>query len=111
MELTTQLEQLTPRMWLFLNTNGAVQNSTGLSAAGGVLRDEAGKLLSGYNRHLGKCSVIEAKLWSILDGLLLLQKQGYDNIIIQSDNLKVVEALCGNQVVGLRKQMAREVHF
>ncbi|MBA0750940.1 hypothetical protein Gogos_002316, partial [Gossypium gossypioides] len=37
---------------------------------------------------LGKCSVFVAELWGILDGLLLLQKQGYDEIVIQSDNLE-----------------------
>ncbi|MBA0608759.1 hypothetical protein Godav_020945, partial [Gossypium davidsonii] len=46
----------------------------GLSVTGGVVWDETGKWLLGYNRFLGKCSVFDTELWDILDGLLLLQK-------------------------------------
>ncbi|KAH1090748.1 hypothetical protein J1N35_018005 [Gossypium stocksii] len=44
----------------------------------------------GYNRFLGDCSAATAKLWDLLDGLLILQKQGYDKAIIRSDNLENV---------------------
>ncbi|MBA0566086.1 hypothetical protein Golob_010935, partial [Gossypium lobatum] len=56
MELIPQLERLTPGMRLFLNIDGVVQNSIGLSATGGVLRDEARQWLLSYNQHLWKCS-------------------------------------------------------
>ncbi|MBA0724721.1 hypothetical protein Golax_021386 [Gossypium laxum] len=62
-------------MGFFLNIDGVVERVTGLSAAGGVVRDEIGKWILGCNHFLGKCSAFDAELWGILDGLLLLQKQ------------------------------------
>ncbi|MFQ6648760.1 hypothetical protein Gotur_020901 [Gossypium turneri] len=47
----------------------------------------------GYNRNLGKCSIFDAKLWSILDGLTLIQNRSYDGVKIQSDNVKAVKAI------------------
>ncbi|MBA0805021.1 hypothetical protein Gohar_004567, partial [Gossypium harknessii] len=38
----------------------------------GVIRDGKRKWILGYNHFLEKCSVAVAKLWGILDGLLLL---------------------------------------
>ncbi|KAH1105904.1 hypothetical protein J1N35_009672 [Gossypium stocksii] len=80
-------------MCLYLNTDGAVQTNTGLSAAGGVIRDGMRKWILGYNRFLGKCFVFVAEMWGILDGSTLVQKQGYDRVIIQSNNLEVVKAI------------------
>ncbi|MBA0669802.1 hypothetical protein Goklo_025297, partial [Gossypium klotzschianum] len=45
---------------VYLNTDGAVQTNTGLSTAGGMIRDETGKWILGYNRFLGKSSVFVA---------------------------------------------------
>ncbi|KAH1063467.1 hypothetical protein J1N35_028454 [Gossypium stocksii] len=47
---------------------------------GGVIRDDRGQWVLGYNRPLGKCTVTVAELWGIFDGLLLLQKQGYAEV-------------------------------
>ncbi|MFQ6650339.1 hypothetical protein Gotur_023412, partial [Gossypium turneri] len=58
--------------------------------SGGVICDGKGKWILRYNRSLGKCLVAVVELWGILDGLLLLQKQGYAKVIIQSDNLENV---------------------
>ncbi|KAH1057050.1 hypothetical protein J1N35_035115 [Gossypium stocksii] len=69
-------------MCFYLNTDGAVQTASGLFVAGGVIRDGKGKWIMGYNKHLGKCTVAVAELWGIWDGLRLLQKQGYDKVII-----------------------------
>ncbi|MBA0699839.1 hypothetical protein Goari_001444 [Gossypium aridum] len=57
-----------------------------------------GSWIVGYNRFLGKCSVFVAELWGILDGLLLIQKQGYNEIIIQFDNLEVVVAISDSKL-------------
>ncbi|MBA0764781.1 hypothetical protein Gotri_014069 [Gossypium trilobum] len=52
-----------------------------------------GKWILGYNRFLGKSSVFIAQLWGILDGLLLLQEQWHDRVLILSDNLEVVKVI------------------
>ncbi|MBA0642292.1 hypothetical protein Goklo_026712 [Gossypium klotzschianum] len=50
-----------PGTCVYLNTGGATQMNTGLSAP-----------------------VFVAELWGILDGLLLLYKQGHDRVLILS---------------------------
>ncbi|KAK5810464.1 hypothetical protein PVK06_025776 [Gossypium arboreum] len=39
---------------------------------------------------IGKCSVFEAKLWGILDGVTLVQGRQHDRVLVQADNLKVI---------------------
>ncbi|MBA0701119.1 hypothetical protein Goari_022841, partial [Gossypium aridum] len=43
--------------------------------------------------HKTQSSVSIAQLWRILDGLLLLQKQWHDRVLIVSDNLEVVKVI------------------
>lgn len=76
-----------PGTCVFLNIDGVVQMNTGLFVVGGMIRDEKGKWILGYNRFLGKYLVFVVELWGILDGLLLLHKQGHDKVLILSDNL------------------------
>ncbi|MBA0800863.1 hypothetical protein Gohar_011275, partial [Gossypium harknessii] len=82
--------------WVLLNSDGIVKLDLGIGAAGGVVCDRNGDWIFGYDRHLGQCSVFNAELWGILDGLMLLQKQGYKKVVIQSDNLQVVKAIQDN---------------
>ncbi|KAK5802901.1 hypothetical protein PVK06_030530 [Gossypium arboreum] len=58
---------------IFLTTDGAVQIETGNGAASGIIRNANGDWILGYNRHLGKCSIFNAKLWGILEGLRRIQ--------------------------------------
>ncbi|MBA0726761.1 hypothetical protein Golax_002568, partial [Gossypium laxum] len=87
-----------PMYGFYLNTDGAVQTNIGLSATGGVIRDNMGKWILGYNRFLEKCSVFTAELFGLLDGLTLLQKQGYDRVLIQLDNLEMVKTICDRKL-------------
>ncbi|MFQ6634743.1 hypothetical protein Gotur_011937, partial [Gossypium turneri] len=43
----------------------------GFAAAGGCVRDHKGEWTIRFTRYLGNCSVLEAKLWGILDGMNL----------------------------------------
>lgn len=78
-------------MVFLFNTDGVVNTVSGLSTAGGVLWD--GNWILGYNCFLGMCSIVDAKLWDILNGLHILQKQKYDEVIILYDSLEVVIAI------------------
>ncbi|MBA0781832.1 hypothetical protein Gotri_002715, partial [Gossypium trilobum] len=78
---------------IFLNTDGALQLGSENAAAGGVVRDANGDWIFGYNRRLEKCSIFNAKLWGILEGLRLIQQRGHDEVIIQSDSFEVVKAI------------------
>ncbi|MBA0768016.1 hypothetical protein Gotri_016861, partial [Gossypium trilobum] len=82
--------------WVLLNSDGIVKLDLGIGAAGEVVCDSNGDWIFGYDRNLGQCSVFDAELWGILDGLMLLQKQCYKKVVIQFDNLQVVKAIQDN---------------
>ncbi|KAH1048328.1 hypothetical protein J1N35_039112 [Gossypium stocksii] len=65
----------------------------GNASAGGVVRDRDGNWILGFTHYLGRCSPLEAELWSILDGILILLNKGYKRDKIQTENLEVVRAL------------------
>ncbi|MBA0876724.1 hypothetical protein Goshw_003923 [Gossypium schwendimanii] len=77
-------------MCFSLNTGGPVNSVSGFFAAGGVIHDGKGNWVLGYNRFLGKCSVAIVELWGILDDVLILQNQGYNQVSIHSNNLEIV---------------------
>ncbi|KAH1048233.1 hypothetical protein J1N35_039017 [Gossypium stocksii] len=64
----------------------------------------------GYNRYLGKCTATVAELWGIWDALLLLQKQGYDKVIIQSDNLENVITIGASKPDDPKSSLIRRIH-
>ncbi|KAK5844957.1 hypothetical protein PVK06_001104 [Gossypium arboreum] len=97
-------------MCFYLNTDGATHSVSGFSATGGVIYDGKGQWILGYNRHLGKCTAVVAELWGILDGLMLFQKQGYPEVIIQSDCLENVLSLHDSKLDGLRSSLIRRIH-
>ncbi|KAG8496150.1 hypothetical protein CXB51_009411 [Gossypium anomalum] len=97
-------------MCFYFNTDGATHSVSGFSAARGVIYDGKGQWILGYNRHLGKCTTAVAELWGILDGLLLLQKQGYAEAIIQSDSLENVLSLRDSKFDGSMSSLIRRIH-
>ncbi|KAG8478486.1 hypothetical protein CXB51_028213 [Gossypium anomalum] len=100
----------TSKDWIYLNANGAVSRTSGRAAAGGVIRDSAGNWIMGYNRFLGNCSIFDAELWGILDGLKLIQCRGHDNVIIHSDSLEVVKAIHENVLKNSTSALLRRIH-
>ncbi|MBA0651924.1 hypothetical protein Goklo_019217, partial [Gossypium klotzschianum] len=77
----------------FLNTDGVVQLESENATSGGVVHDANGDWIFGYNRRRGKCSIFNAELWGILEGLKLIQRRGHNEVIIQSVSLEVVKAI------------------
>ncbi|KAH1065143.1 hypothetical protein J1N35_030130 [Gossypium stocksii] len=49
-------------MCVFLNTDGAVNSTSGSSAVGGVIHNSYGEWILGYNRFLGDCLIATAEL-------------------------------------------------
>ncbi|KAG8502754.1 hypothetical protein CXB51_000640 [Gossypium anomalum] len=68
-----------------LETNGSVKYEDGAAIARGII--------IGFNRFLGNCSVLEAELWGILDGLGILIDRGYGVVAVQINNLEVAKAI------------------
>ncbi|KAK8511750.1 hypothetical protein V6N12_000793 [Hibiscus sabdariffa] len=59
-----------PPGWCKLNVDGSVGHATGMATCGGGVRNEEGTWLIGFSRKLGLCSVLEAELWGLYEGLL-----------------------------------------
>ncbi|KAH1063489.1 hypothetical protein J1N35_028476, partial [Gossypium stocksii] len=78
---------------IFLHTDGAVQLDSGNASFGGVVRDANRDWIFGYSRHLGICSIFNAELWGILEGLRLIQRRRHDEVIILSNSLEVIKAI------------------
>ncbi|KAK9036244.1 hypothetical protein V6N11_078252 [Hibiscus sabdariffa] len=72
--------------WLKLNTDGARSLVDGSASYGGVLRDHNGKWIHGFNKFIGRCSVVEAELWGISTEMDLAWGLGCRQLIIESDS-------------------------
>ncbi|MFQ6623165.1 hypothetical protein Gotur_001529 [Gossypium turneri] len=79
--------------WIRTKTNRAIKINTGSALTGGVLRDQNGDWVLGFNRRIGICSIFEVELWGILDSVTLGQGRCHDRILIQSDNMKVIGSI------------------
>ncbi|MBA0665164.1 hypothetical protein Goklo_005066 [Gossypium klotzschianum] len=53
---------------------------------------------------------LDADLWGILDGLVLLIDQGYDNMLIQTDSLEAVKAIQESPSNGSNYTLVRRIH-
>ncbi|MFQ6644556.1 hypothetical protein Gotur_019473 [Gossypium turneri] len=90
-------------------TDGAVQLGPGLAAARGVVRDKEGIWIVGYHRFLGKCSVFDAELWGILDGLKIIQRRGHIHVTIQTNSLEVVKSILGSSSTESNSALIRRI--
>ncbi|KAK5771280.1 hypothetical protein PVK06_047470 [Gossypium arboreum] len=100
----------TSKDWIYLNVDGAISRTSERAAIGGVIRDSKGNWIMGYNRFLGNCSIFDAKLCGILDGLKLIQHRENGNVIIQSDSLEVVKAIHENVSKNSSSALLRRIH-
>ncbi|MBA0670788.1 hypothetical protein Goklo_023979 [Gossypium klotzschianum] len=62
-----------------------------------------------YNKFLGSCSVFEAELWGILDGLNILIDRGLGNVMIQSDSLEMVMVIQESSTGGSNKVLIKRI--
>ncbi|MBA0759870.1 hypothetical protein Gotri_022682 [Gossypium trilobum] len=63
----------------FTKTDGAIQVMSESVTAGGVLRDQNGDWILGYNKFLRNYSIFDAEFWGILNGLKLIQRRGHES--------------------------------
>ncbi|MBA0843598.1 hypothetical protein Goarm_000770, partial [Gossypium armourianum] len=73
--------------WVYLFSDGVVARASENAFAGGVVRDQVGNWILGFNHYLGRCSLLEAELWGILDGILILLSKGYKKVRILKESV------------------------
>ncbi|CAN1788455.1 Putative ribonuclease H protein At1g65750 [Linum perenne] len=79
-----------PSGWSTVNTDGAVDVSSGKAAAGGLIRDEFGYCLSAFTMNLSCCSITRAELRGALTGLRTAWERGFRKVELQVDSTAVV---------------------
>ncbi|XP_017604367.1 uncharacterized protein LOC108451147 [Gossypium arboreum] len=79
--------------WVSLRTDGLVRLDEGFAAAGSFVSDHNGGWIMGFCRYLGNCTMVEAELWGILDGLNLILDRRFERLLIQTDIIEVVNAI------------------
>lgn len=72
--------------WLKLNTFGLFNPATNQGACGGVLRDEEGRMLRGYQSVRSGFNALHINLLSICQGLSLSSSMHLDKIIIETSS-------------------------
>ncbi|KAA3459823.1 Retrovirus-related Pol polyprotein LINE-1 [Gossypium australe] len=70
--------------WVQLFTDGAVARASENASTGGVVRDRDGNWILGFTHYLGR--PLEAELWGILDGILILLNKGRIKRLLHSED-------------------------
>lgn len=60
--------------WKKLNTNGSLIDNLGRAGLGAIIKDHNGNQAKGCCQHILKARNIEAKLWTLGDGLKLVTR-------------------------------------
>ncbi|KAE8696705.1 vignain-like [Hibiscus syriacus] len=79
--------------WWKLNIDGAHKLDIGVTACGGALRDSNGEWIMGFTKALGRCSVLEAKLWGVVVGLEMTWNIGLRKVMVETDSKEVFKLL------------------
>ena len=82
--------------WLKLNTDGAVDISSGKAGCGGLLRDSVGQLIVGFAKTISASSSIAAELWALREGLRLCVERDCHAVEIELDATATISLVSSN---------------
>ncbi|CAN1123634.1 Putative ribonuclease H protein At1g65750 [Linum perenne] len=80
--------------WFTLDSDGSLYVQNSRAAAGGLIRDSGGNLISSYVINLGSCSIMRAELRGIIEGMKIAWGKGVRRLCVQSDSQAAVSLLC-----------------
>ena len=80
-----------PMGWIKVNSDGARKSSSGLASAGGLLRDDQGRWVTGFAVNLGRCSALMAEIWGAWYALNLTWEKNIKKLILEMDSLAAVQ--------------------
>ncbi|CAN1165013.1 Putative ribonuclease H protein At1g65750 [Linum perenne] len=88
-----QLSRETPGLARQAQLIGWRPANEGRAAAGGLIRDHKGNLISYFAANLGSCSIMRAELRGIIEGMSLAWDKGVRRLCIQTDSKAAVSIL------------------
>ncbi|MBA0804088.1 hypothetical protein Gohar_014242, partial [Gossypium harknessii] len=96
--------------WVYLNTDDSVRIDEGFVADGGYVRDYNGEWIIRFSRYLGNCTMLEAELWGILNGLNLILDRRFENTLIQTDCIEAINAIMEDSSGNSNSALVRRIH-
>ncbi|KAL0289915.1 UNVERIFIED_CONTAM: putative ribonuclease H protein [Sesamum radiatum] len=83
--------------WYKLNMDGASKGNPGISGAGGILRDQSGKVIFAFQEPLGNATNTQAELSAIHRGLQICFSRGLHKIWIETDATTIIKLISAPQ--------------
>ncbi|KAG8496487.1 hypothetical protein CXB51_009190 [Gossypium anomalum] len=93
-----------------LNTDGSLRPDEGFVAAGGLAQYQNDRWIMVFSKYLGNYTMMEAKLWGILNGLKLILDRRFESILIQIDSLEAVNAIQEGVFSTSNSTLLRRIH-
>lgn len=81
-----------------LNVDGSRSGNSGKIGAGGVIRNDIGSWIKGFQVNLGIGDVLDAELWGLYYGLKLAIDNNMDNLEIESDSAILVKLVLDSDI-------------
>ncbi|KAF7809227.1 putative ribonuclease H-like domain-containing protein [Senna tora] len=79
---------------MYINVDASSnRDGDGSASCGGLARDEYGRFICGFNRHLGSCNTLHAELWGILKGLEMARYLELRKVQLESDSLLAIKLI------------------
>lgn len=79
-----------------INSDAAVLQGSSMASCAAIIRDSNGLWCGGMAKKLGRCSVLIAELWGILEGLILAWNLGFRDVVCESDSQVAVNTVLKN---------------
>ncbi|RYR46385.1 hypothetical protein Ahy_A07g032125 isoform B [Arachis hypogaea] len=89
-----------PSNWLKANVDAAFRKETGIGAIAVVIRDYKGRIILGFSGKIQTKSSIAAEAQAIRQALIIVNNLQMGKTLIESDNLKLVQAIKSNTPIG-----------
>lgn len=75
-----------------MNTDASCMGNPGKASYGGIIRDESGGWVKGFNGKLpGLYSPLEAEAWAIIKGLKIVKKFGFRKVLVETDSVAAMQ--------------------
>ncbi|RYQ81106.1 hypothetical protein Ahy_Scaffold1g107111 [Arachis hypogaea] len=98
-----------PGDWLKTNVDGVYSRSTAEGATAVVIRDNSGKLLTGESMRIRAYSSLAAEAEAMRRALILATNLNMEQILIESDNLPLVQAVKSKTYIGEVESILRDI--
>ena len=79
--------------WMKLNTDESFTGNLGLVGCGGILRDNHGKQISRFSKHIKTTNSFVAELWGLRDRLMLCSDLNILSLVVELDAKAIVDVL------------------